>query len=201
MSLSPAGDLKGNIREFATGQTSTLRRTEFRRESASEYKKDLERWLTRASTAAQLIDYKTNDAFANAAFDLNIDFTAPAYGQLMQSRLMTFKPAFVGRRSGTAFSETKRTAPISLDETTVIEIATFDLPSGFVVDETPEPLDLKTEFGTYRTSYEVKGQQLVYKRHYQTKRTLIPAEKYAEVSEFYGKIRDAEQSPVVLVKQ
>lgn len=201
LTLGPTGDLKGKIRELATGQTSTLRRTELRRESASDYKKDLERWLTRASTAAQLIDYKTTDSFANAAFDLNIDFTAPAYGQLMQSRLMTFKPAFVGRRSGTAFSETKRYSPISLDETTVIETATFDLPAGFVVDETPEPLDLKTEFGIYRTSYEVKGEQLVYKRHYQTKRILIPAEKYAEVRAFYGKIRDAEQSPVVLIKK
>lgn len=201
LSLSPTGDLKGKIQEVATGQTSTLLRAEFRRESPSEYKKGLERWLTRASTAAQLIDYKTTDSFADAAFDLNVDFSAPAYGQLMQSRLMTFKPAFVGRRSGTAFSEPKRSAPIALNEATVIETATFDLPAGFAVDETPEPLDLKTEFGIYRTSYEVKGQQLVYKRHYQTNRTLIPAEKYAEVRAFYGKIRDAEQSPVVLIKK
>ncbi|MBV6496268.1 MAG: DUF3857 domain-containing protein [Acidobacteria bacterium ACB1] len=201
LSLSPTGDLKGKIQEVATGQTSTVLRSELRRESASEYKKALERWLTRASTAAQLVDYKATDSFADAAFDLNIDFTAPSYGQLMQSRLMTFKPAFVGRRSGTAFSETKRYAPISLEEATVIETATFDLPAGFAVDETPEPLDLKTEFGIYRTSYEVKGQQLVYKRHYQTKRILIPAEKYAEVRAFYGKIRDAEQSPVVLIKK
>jgi len=201
LSLSPTGDLKGKIREHSIGQTATSERAGFRSESGSDYRKTLERWLTRASTAAQLIDYKTTDAFADASFDLSVDFTAPAYAQLMQSRLMTFKPAFVGRRSGTAFNEPKRTAPISLDETTVIETATFELPAGFVVDETPEPLDLKTEFGTYRTSYEVSGQQLVYKRHYQTKRTLIPAEKYTEVRAFYGKIRDAEQSPVVLIKK
>ncbi|KXJ98812.1 MAG: transglutaminase domain-containing protein [Acidobacteria bacterium OLB17] len=201
VSLSPTGDLKGSIRELATGQTSTVRRTEFRSEPASEYKKDLERWLTRASTAAKLIDYKASDEFADAAFDLKVDFTAPSYGQLMQSRLMTFKPAFVGRRSSTAFSEPKRIAPISIGEASVAETATFDLPEGFVVDETPEALDLKTEFGTYRTDYKVNGRQLVYTRHFQTKRSLIPAEKYAEVRAFFGKIRDAEQSPVVLIKQ
>src|SRR5690606_14050178 len=126
---------------------------------------------------------------------------APAYGQLMQSRLMTFKPAFVGRRSGTAFSEPKRSAPIALNEATVIETATFDLPAGFAVDETPEPLDLKPELGIYRTTYKSKGQQLVYRRNDQTKHILSHAGKYAEVRAFYRKIRDAEQAPVVLIKK
>lgn len=201
VTLTDSGELKGNIREHSTGQASTSERTALRRESAADYRKTLERWITRAATAAKLVDFKTTDQFANAAFDLSLDFTAPAYGQLMQSRLMTFKPAFVGRRSGTAFTESKRTTPISLDEASIIETATFELPAGFIVDETPEPLDLKTEFGTYRSTYEVKGQQLIYKRHFQTKRSLIPAEKYAEVRDFYGKIRDAEQSPVVLLKK
>lgn len=201
VSLSPTGELKGNIREHSTGQASKDERASLRAQSASNYRKLLERWITRASTAAQLVDYKTTDSFADAAFDLNLDFTAPGYGQLMQNRLLTFRPAFVGRRSGTAFSEPKRNTPISLEEEMITETATFDLPAGFVVDETPEALDLKTAFGSYRTTYEVKGDQLVYTRYFETKRSLIPTDKYAEVRGFFGKIRDAEQSPVVLLKK
>ena len=77
----------------------------------------------------------------------------------------------------------------------------FELPKGFVVDEMPNPLNLSTSFGKYSTSYEVKDGKLLFKRVLVTKRSVVPVEKYGMVRDFYRKIMNAEQSPVVLIRK
>lgn len=65
----------------------------------------------------------------------------------------------------------------------------------------PDMIDLKTSFGNYSTSYEVKDGKLIYKRTMVKKRTVVPTENYAKVRDFYKKILDSEQSPVVLMRK
>ena len=49
--------------------------------------------------------------------------------------------------------------------------------------------------------YEVKGDKLYFTRNLITRRKSLPADQYGMVKEFYTKIRDAEQSPVVLIRK
>lgn len=65
----------------------------------------------------------------------------------------------------------------------------------------PVPLKLNTSFGSYSTSYEVKDGKLVFTRSLITKRTVLPREEYASERDFFGKILNAEQSPVVLLRK
>lgn len=199
--INVEGGIAGKIEERAKGQTSAMFRRELREMSASDYRKGLEGWLTRSATGTQLTKFTTQDRPENAAFDLDVEFSAPRYAQIMQGRLFVFKPVMVGRRRDLDFTETKRTSPIEIDSTAMTEVATFTLPDGFVVDETPNAVDLTSAFGAYSTKYEIKGKQLVFTRTLKTNRSLIPADKYDTVRSFYAKIRDAEQSPVVLIKK
>ena len=199
--INVEGGIAGKIEERAKGQTSAMFRRELREMSASDYRKGLEGWLTRSATGTQLTKFTTQDRPENAAFDLDVEFSAPRYAQIMQGRLFVFKPVMVGRRRDLDFTETKRTSPIEIDSTAMTEVATFTLPDGFVVDETPNAVDLTSAFGAYSTKYEIKGKQLVFTRTLKTNRSLIPADKYDSVRSFYAKIRDAEQSPVVLIKK
>lgn len=199
--ISPEGEIKGTIKERAKGQTSSIFRREMRDLSASDYRKALEGWLTRGAAGAQLVNITQKDRPEDAAFDLDVEFTAPRYAQIMQGRLFIFKPVFVGRRRDIEFTEATRNAPIEIESAAVTETSTFNLPAGFVVDETPDAVDLTSAFGKYSTKYEIKGQQLVFTRKFLTNRTIIPADKYDTVRAFYSKIRDAEQSPVVLIRK
>ena len=201
VSLNEAGSITGKISERASGQTSSTFRRELRRLSATEYKKGLEGWLTRGATGAQLVSFKPVDKQSENGFDLDLEFAVPQYGQLMQNRLLVFKPVVVSRRNATALTEAKRTTPIELDSNSMRETVTFSLPAGFVVDEMPTPVNLSTQFGTYSTNYEAKDGKLVFTRLMSTSRALIPADKYATVREFYAAIREAEQSPVVLLRK
>ena len=201
VSLTEAGSLQGKISERAVGQTSTTFRRQLRELSTTDYKKSLEGWLTRGSTGAQLVSFKPTDKQSENGFDLDVEFSIPQYGQLMQNRLLVFKPVVVSRRNSSSLTEAKRTTPVELDSNSMRETVTFSLPAGFVIDEMPSPVDLKTPFGTYSTKYEAKDGKLVFTRLMTTSRTLIPTDKYASIRDFFAAIREAEQSPVVLLRK
>lgn len=201
VSLNELGELKGKIKEASLGQASTSERRAFRNLSASDYRKAIEGWLTRGATGAQLVEMKTADHQVESSFDLDVDFVASRYGQLMQNRLLVFKPVIVGRRNALALTEDKRFSPVMLDSQAMKETVVFNLPTGFVVDEMPDAVNLEMPFGKYSTSYEVKENKLYFTRSLTTSRTMIPVDKYKQVKDFYAKMREAEQSPVVLLKK
>ncbi len=201
VSLTAEGGIKGLIREKASGQTSTIFRRELREMSAPQYKQAIEGWLTRGATGAQLVKVTSNDRHTDASFDLDVEFSAPRYAQLMQNRLLVFKPAIVGRRGGIFLTDVKREQPVMLDSNSMRETTTFTLPTGFVVDEMPDAVTLETPFGKYSTKYESKDGKLVFTRSLTTTRTTVPVDKYNSVKDFYSKIMAAEQAPVVLLKK
>ncbi len=201
ITLSGDGNIEGTIREQAIGQPSSYARGLFRSLSNSDVNKVFEGWLTRGATAASLKKLTSKDNQADASFDVDVEFSAPRYGQLMQGRLLVFKPAIVSRADSIYLTEKKRTHPVMIDADSFTENAIFTLPTGFVVDEMPDAINLKTSFGTYSNSYEVKDGKLFYTRTLITNRTTVPIEKYENIRKFYSDILAAEQSPVVLLKK
>ena len=201
VSMNADGEIKGSIREKASGQTSTVFRRELREMSAPQYKQAIEGWLTRGATGAQLVKLTSNDRHTDASFDLDVEFSAPRYAQLMQNRLLVFKPAIVGRRGGVFLTDVKREQPVMLDSNAMRETTIFTLPVGFIIDEMPDAVTLETSFGKYSTKYESKDGKLIFTRSLTTNRTTVPVDKYNSVKDFYSKIMAAEQSPVVLLRK
>jgi hypothetical protein len=195
------GEMTGTIRERAFGQTSAAFRGQIRNLSATDFEKVLEGWLTRGGTGTKLVSVKSNDNVANSSYDLDMSFASPRYGQIMSGRLLVFKPVFVDRQRSIYLTEAKRLSPVELDSHAMTETAIFTLPTGFAVDEMPDPVNLDTAFGKYSTKYEVKGDKLHFTRNLTIKRSSVPVEKYADVKSFFTKMRDAEQAPVVLVRK
>lgn len=201
VTLTDSGAVTGKISEKAIGQTSAYFRREHRSLSASDFRKVIEGWLTSGSAGAQLVGLSANDKQAQSGFDLDVEFAAPKYGQVMQNRLLVFKPVIVGRRNAIFLTEPKRTNPIEMDSAAMRETVTFQLPAGFVVDEVPDPVNLETPFGKYTTKYDAKDGKLVFTRSVTMNRGTVGADKYAGVKDFFAKMLDAEQSPVVLVRK
>ena len=199
--LAADGSLTATIQEKATGRWAVGYRSEFRRRSRPDYQKVIESWLTAGAAAARLSRLEPRDDIAAGRFDLDVDFTAPTYGQLMQGRLLVFKPAIVSRRESLSLTEAKRKHPIVLRSTSYSETVRIQLPADFAVDEMPDAVKLDTSFGSYATSYEVKDGQLYFTRKLVQTAAKIPAEQYSSVRGFFEKIRAAEQAPVVLAKK
>jgi len=199
--LSDDGSIKGVIRERTRGQESRWARTMFHSLSSSDFSKVIERWLARGANAARLIKLTPQDKQSDAAFDLDVEFSAPNYGQLMQNRLLVFKPAIANRSDSIYLTEKDRKNPVMLDSNSFKEKVVFTLPAGFAVDEMPDPVNIETPFGTYATTYKVQDGKLLFTRSMTTNRGSVAVDKYNEVRDFYSKMRDAEQTPVVLIRK
>lgn len=201
LELGADGGIAGKIQEQAKGQTAVRFRNEFRRLSKPEYNGMIERWLTAGATAARLSKIEPTDNASGGHFNLDVEFSAQQYGQLMQDRLLIFKPAVVSRREGLLLTAPTRTHPVVLRANAYSETVTVRLPAGFSVDEVPDPVKLDTPFGSYVTSYEVKNGALVFKRQLSQKSITIPVDQYQSVKKFFETIRAADNAPVVLAKK
>ncbi|HLR04637.1 MAG TPA: DUF3857 domain-containing protein [Pyrinomonadaceae bacterium] len=200
-SIDGNGSLVATIREKANGQWAAGYRSEMQRESRPEYVKRIEGWVNAGATAARVTKVEPRDDRTEGRFDLDVEFTATGYGQLMQERLLVFKPAIVSRRETLYLTDAKRKHPVVLTSNSYSETVRVKLPSGFAVDEMPDPVKLDTAFGSYATSYEVKDGVLIFSRKLVQRATTIPVEQYNSVRSFFERIRAAEQAPVVLIKK
>ena len=199
--LSADGSLTASVQEKANGRWASGYRGEFRRTSRDDYQKVIEGWVSAGATAAKINKVEPRDDATAGHFNLNVDFTAPAYGQLMQDRLLIFKPAIVSRRHSLPLTDAKRKHPVVLTSNAYSETLSLKLPTGFAVDELPDAVKLDTSFGSYATNYEVKDGQLLFTRKLVQKAGTIPVDQYAIVRSFFEKIRAAEQTPVVLARK
>ena len=201
LELNADGGIAGNIQELANGQTAVVFRSEFRRLSKPDYTGMIERWLTTGATSARLNKMEPTDHNADGRFSLNVEFSAPTYGQLMQGRLLVFRPAVVSRRESLALTSATRKHPVVLRANAYSETVRVQLPPGFVVDEVPDAVKIQTSFGSYVTSYEVKDNQLIFKRQLSQQAATIAAADYESVRRFFENIRAAENAPVVLARK
>ena len=200
LQLTPDGGLSGQIKEQANGQTAATLRSEFRGLSKPDYTVKIEAWLTQGITSARLNKIEPTDNTGDGGFSLNLEFTANTYGQLMQNRLLVFKPVVVARREALSLTAPTRKHPVVLHANAYSETVRVQLPTGFIVDELPDAVKLQTPFGSYATSYEVKNNELVFKRSLSQQATTIAAADYETVRKFYESIRAAENAPVVLAR-
>jgi hypothetical protein len=201
LELNAEGGIAGNIMELANGQIAVSFRSDFKQMSKPEYTGMIERWLTAGATSARLNKMEPADQVADGRFSLNVEFSAPAYGQLMQDRLMVFKPVVVSRREALDLTAPSRKHPVVLQASAYSETVRVQLPTGFTVDEVPDPVKIQTPFGSYATSYEVKGNELVFKRQLSQQAATIAAADYGVVRKFFESIRAAENAPVVLARK
>ena len=198
MRLMPAGGMQATLQEKSLGGAATMERSRFKQLTADNYRRLMERWVARSVPGSNLDKVTQEDT--DEAFTIRLSVAAASYGKMMQNRLLVFRPTAVMRGSYSPFTEAKRTHPIVLDPEAFTESTTVTLPAGFKVDELPEPVTLRTTFGEFRSSYEAKDGQVLVQRSLEVHSATVPADRYAEVKNFFEQVQGHEQAPVVLIK-
>jgi len=201
VNLAADGSINATIKERSIGQSAVSERNMFRRHSRPEYTKLIERWITQGASGAKVSKVDPSDNSANGNFALDVEFTASAYAQLMQDRLLVFKPAIVSRLDWLQLTAASRKNPVVLNSHAYTETVRVKLPEGFNVDEMPDAVKLEASFGSYASTYDVKDGHLVFTRTLTQRAATIPANQYSAVRNFFERIRAAEESPVVLARK
>ena len=75
------------------------------------------------------------------------------------------------------------------------------LPEGYALENTPAPVSLDTEWGTFTSTCEVEGDTVLIVQELATKRFREPAERFDDFRTFIRAINKAYQSNLVLVKK
>jgi Domain of Unknown Function with PDB structure (DUF3857)/Transglutaminase-like superfamily len=197
--LGPDGSLTASVREQSIGHSAAAERREYHAFSRTEYERLIETWVGRSVSGARVSNISVAEDSGN--FTLRADFATRNYGQLMQNRLLIFKPAIVSRRSSLFLTEPQRRHPIMLPSQAYKETVRVKLPAGFQVDELPDPVKLQTEFGAYSAVHTVENGELVFTRLLTLDRSILPVEQYSSVRSFFEKILAAEQAPAVLLRK
>ncbi|MFL6336712.1 MAG: DUF3857 domain-containing transglutaminase family protein [Pyrinomonadaceae bacterium] len=199
--LAADGSLTAKLHQSTEGQSAARWRGMFKGLAPSDFARVIERWVSGGATGARFNKIEPRDAHAEGRFALDVEFTAGQYGQTMQNRLLVFKPALFARGDGLGLSNPTRKYPVVLESLGFNETVRIKLPAGFDVDEVPDPVKVDSDFGSYTASYEVKDGQLLYTRRLVQRALTVPAEKYAEVRAFFGRVRASEEAPVVLARK
>jgi hypothetical protein len=100
------------------------------------------------------------------------------------------------------FNDKPRTVPIDLNATGRWRDS-FDItiPAGYVVDETPDPVNIDLDFASYHSSITTKGNVLHYEREYVVRQVELPPSQAAAFRHFEGAILADEKGDAVLKKQ
>ena len=82
-----------------------------------------------------------------------------------------------------------------------VDSVLIELPQGYEIEAVPQPVTIKTKFGTYNSSVKLVGNVLHYVRVREQYAGRFPPKDYAELVKFFDDIYKADRAKVVLVKK
>jgi hypothetical protein len=199
--LSPDGTLTGAVDSTSIGPKGADLR------NFLKYTDDKERREYWEKSVADTLPGVTLDAFQfvqPAALDKPLEFhykvTVRQYSH-QAGPLLLVRPRVVGSCAQT-FDDKPRVYPIDLGATGRWHDS-FDItiPPGYVVDETPDPVNIDLDFASYHSAVSAKGNLLHYEREYVVRQVEIPSAKAADFRRFESTILADEKNAAVLKKQ
>jgi len=201
LALTPAGDLTGEVNEILWGAPAVLRRAELLQVAPANRSKVIENLL-----GGHLNNFHVTSATVGnlEKFDetltVNYKFAVNGYAKTA-GNLLLVRPRILGSKGPAWDLSVARKYPVEFDETTVqsddYEIA---LPQGYVADDLPNAIDVKSEYGSYKSKIEVTGTTLHYQRLYEINKVMVPVQKMDAVRDFFREINSDERANAVLRK-
>jgi transglutaminase-like putative cysteine protease len=199
--LALEGNLTAHVLSNYFGQDASFLRSFTRRSHPDEVKKMFEVGLSRRLGGLTLKEIVPADHVEEGRLQINMEFDVRQFGQLMQGRLLVVRPGALLPGNDYGFAAKERKSPIRLFAKMRKDSVAIQLPAGFKIDELPDPVSLKSPYGTYAASWKATGDQISFQQSIELTDTLAPASDYAKVRDFFEKLWTSQQAPVVLLKQ
>jgi len=203
--LTADGALAGDIAEVFSGDDAERERLFIKESDAKEVHERLETGLGSdlPGLAFQGYEFHQADDLAKP-LDLDLHLSAANYAHAA-GPLLLLRPRVLGSNAR-AVPDVMEGKPRAY----AIELGhpgqwrdSFDIavPAGYVVDETPDPVDVDVDFASYKSDVSVKGNVLHYEREYVVRQVEIPAARAADFRKLESAILSDEKGTAVLKKQ
>jgi Domain of Unknown Function with PDB structure (DUF3857)/Transglutaminase-like superfamily len=201
LTLDAAGRLQGEVQELRFGDRASLQRyTQQTIAKETERIKPIESLLAGSLANFQVVKASIQNLNQpDQPFGFNYTFVANNYAQNAGNLLLVRPRVFGTKTSGILETKEPRQFPVEFEgpvkDTDSFEIT---LPSGYVVDELPPPVDVDFGFASYHSKTENKGNVIDYTRTFEVKELSVPVSKAEELKRFYRIIASDERNTVVL---
>lgn len=203
--LALDGALAGAVTETFTGDDATEVRWLLKDSDSKEIHENFERRLGYDLPGLAFQGFEIHEASdLEKPLDLDLHLSAANYAH-SAGTLLLIRPRVMGSHARTVpdvMEGKPRSYPIELGHTGRWRDS-FDisLPSGYVVDETPDPVDVDVDFASYHSSISARANLLHYEREYVVRQLEIPADKAAAFRQLESAILTDEKGTAVLKKQ
>jgi transglutaminase-like putative cysteine protease len=206
LTLTPAGNLSGEIQEIRWGGPASSERAAFVETQPSKRAEIFEHFLGAFLNSFQL----TGASLGNLnnydqTLTLDYKFVAPNYAK-SAGNLMIVSPRVVGDKyTGNldlfTIDGKPRQYPIQFDEASLqTDVFDIKLPAGYVPDGLPQPVQASCDYATYHSNTTVANGVLHYQRTLEIKDVIVPKEKLPEIRAFLQQIAADQTSAAVLKK-
>ena len=203
--LAMDGSISGEIEERRTGDDALHLRAFLKRSDEKEQHESLERRLGADLPGLAFKDLQfASVSDLNKPLDLKVSLTDANYAH-SAGPLLLVRPRVLGSHADAVpdlMSGERLKYPIVLGHPGVwrdeFDIA---LPSGYTVDDAPEPVSVDAGFASYKSSVTAKGGTLHYESEYVVRDVEIPPGQAAEFRKLESAIVASEKSAAVLKKQ
>ena len=199
MNLSASGDLAGEVKEVRSGGPAVDSREAYLSVSPSERQKIMEKFLGLSLSNFTLKNASIGNLDQyDESLTFNYNFAVAGYAK-SAGNLLIVRPRVVGGKGSSLLTGKPRKYPIQFEEATrQDDVFDITLPAGYVVDELPQPVNVKCDYATYKSEVQVTGNVLHYKRTYEITDLVVPTQKLDEVRDFFHQIAADEKSSAVL---
>ena len=199
--LAPDGTLSGLVDTTHSGPEGADMRMILKYSDEKERRESLETAISLDVPGVVLNSFQfVQPAELDKPLEVHYKLTATQYAH-HAGTLLLVRPRVVGSHA-IPFNDKPRTVPIDLNATGRWHDS-FDitLPPGYVVDETPDPVNLDLDFASYHSNITAKGDQLHYEREFVVRQVELPAARAADFRKLESTILMDEKGTAVLKKQ
>jgi hypothetical protein len=197
--LYPNGHLQASISTNARGYWVTEQKKTFVDKTLDEAIEGYIRRRFYPSVPNVLIDEITHiEQTPTSAEQLHFRMTKLRYAESIAGTLLIYKPAHRPLNLELLNLKEKRKNPYFLRPAHCAEVVRTRIPEGMVVDEMPDPIEVKSPLGEYSSTFRVEDGILIHERSLTTKFVLIPADNYSELVAFADQVIKGENQAVVL---
>lgn len=199
LSLTATGNLTGDVNEVLWGAPAVFRRAQLLGVTPANRAKIVENMLgahlnnfhITAATVGNLENFDQN-------LLVNYKFVVDGYAKTA-GNLLLVRPRVLGSKGPEWDLSIDRKYPVEFGEATVqTDDYEITLPQGYIADDIPTPVDVKSEYGSYRSKIELTGSTLHYQRLYEIDAVMVPTTKIPGVRKFFGEIASDERASAVL---
>jgi hypothetical protein len=198
--MDAAGRLEAHVGRQYFGQSAAMAHARVAHQTNDELKRHYERALATRVGAIAVKQAAISGHIGEGQMQLSLDFAADHFSQIVQG-LIIVKPGVLALGADYAFASGERKLPVKLDADVYRDSVRIKLPSGFKIDEMPDPVRLNGPYGTYQASWKSDGADLVFEQSTEVPDALVPAAHYADLRAYFDQIAGNQAAPVVLVKK